>query len=350
MNAKLIALFCGALLFPALASAVEEALTTPLGAVNISLPAGPSTSMIGIPIKAFAVARLPVASFTANTLTFAGTPFGSSVFSNASAPFFIRFLSGNHTGRALLVTANTGNSVTLDTTDGTSSTLALNTASFSVAVNDRIELVPGDTLASLFGDAVVSPIADKKLKTGLVGGTNALFADTVSFYNGVRFIAYYFNTTQNYWVSQEGGGNANDKLISPDTGLSVSRKGGAARASNLTLTFLGTVPNHRSGIRHPGAVSRIIVQPLPVPVPLSYFAFNAQGGLVKGSPLAADPVSIWNGVRWVPFYQNSGGQWLTSGMSGDQSNLSVSPGTAVSILRRVGKTDGASVLGSTSPF
>ncbi len=328
----------GGLVLSGVVARAQTSMTVPVGAVRITLPAGPSSTMMGIPIKATSVLNVPVASFTANTLNFAGNPIASSNLTNPAAPFFARFLTGNHAGRAMLVTANTSNSVTLDTKDATSITLAFNTSGFSVVAGDRVEIVPGDTLATLFGTG-------GNLK--IVGGLNNFAADTVSFWNGVRFVAYFYNTSLGYWISQDGGGNGNNTLITPDIGFAVTRKIGRP---SMQLTFLGTVPNHRSGIRHIGSSSKVIVQPLPVPVPLSYFAFAAQGGMSTGSTFTADSVSLWNGGRWVSYYRNSSGQWLTPDRIGDQGSLLVAPGTAVSILRRTSKTGGASILGELTPY
>jgi uncharacterized protein (TIGR02597 family) len=341
MKTKQITCLCTALLFSSVALALED-VSTPLGAVKIMLPYGPYSSMISVPLKAFAIARLPVGTFSANTITFVGSPLGTTQLTTPGAPFFVSFTSGRHAGRYCLVTANTSNSVTLDIKDGTGTELALNTTGFSLTSGDKLEIVPGDTLASLFGLG-----AELKIN----GGNNAASADTVGIWNGATFVYYFYRSTPGYgyWVAAaDTATNANHTILYPDQGLSVTRKAGRPAT---TLTFIGAVPVHRSGLRHPGASSRLVAQPLPVPVSLSYFAFTTQGGLkTGGSALSADTVGVWNGVQWIYHYQNNSGAWLTAGKTGDQRNLLIQPGTSVTILRRQPKTPGESILGELPPY
>ncbi|HEY0257248.1 MAG TPA: hypothetical protein VGC39_07390, partial [Candidatus Methylacidiphilales bacterium] len=154
-------------------------VTATEGAMTFTFPPGETTyfslPLTDDPIYSDAVAQvstsqgntLPDTISVANTSAFdvVNTTTVQALEQPASRiPYFVKFLSGAQAGRVLLIKSNTATTLTLDLTDHTNvSPVAIsgNTASqgvglpaFNVAAGDTFEVIPGRTLATVFGGVV----------------------------------------------------------------------------------------------------------------------------------------------------------------------------------------------------
>jgi uncharacterized protein (TIGR02597 family) len=338
-----VSALCAVLAFASLSSAQTTTVTTvPVGVMQIPIAAGPATTAVGFPLNSDSIYTGKILSVSSSTLSFSGTPFVGENLASSASPFYIRIKTRNQQGRALKVAANTDNTLTLDLTDDTPNSVALDISGSAVTTNDIIEVFPADTLASFFG-------------TGnglqLNPGTSGFNADTVSFWNGVKYESYFFNSNLGYWAKAGYTGNFNNKAMIPNEGVLIKRKTGAPAT---TITVTGNVPMHRVLIRHAGnSGSKLIISPFPVDLPMSSMLFNALNPLLTGTSLFnADTVSTWNGVKWTAFYKNStSGKWLQNGDTNtDFATQTIPSGVPVAIFRRNAKVGMANFIGLDRPY
>jgi uncharacterized protein (TIGR02597 family) len=330
--ARLTAL-CASLGFASLACAQTTTVTTvPVGAMTYSFPATTSsvTTYISIPLTNPSVFTGPVASLTADTITFAGTPFTATNLAAVGSPFFARIATGAQAGRTILVKANTANSITVDTTDNSSQTTALTTSGWTVAAGDRIEIIVGDTLASLLGDSTPS----NPLK--FAGDTGSLSADIVNIYNKStgKFDGYYFNTTSGFWRPLFVSQNKNDLTLYPEATLMIVRKSGRSATS---LVISGDVPA-RAPLSKITGNNGIVQVGTGYPIDITLSQISIPNWHSDNASLLADSLLVYNpstGKRETFFKRADNGQWNRAGAGpSDVSNLVIKAGTGLGILKR----------------
>jgi hypothetical protein len=308
----------------------------PEGYVAIQMPAGSSTHYYSHPLQSPAIYRGRVTSVTADQITVAGDPFDAGAF--AASPNWLRVLEGAQAGRHSLITSNGTNTVTVDLQDGTGQSVALTASWWNVAVGDLVEIAPADTLDSLFGD-VVNP------------GSSIFTADTVSLWDGTRWVAYHRSTTHNVWLGQTTGLTPQDDLvIAPHQAWGLTRRPVRPAA---TLVLPGAVPESRQLLRHFGVSTVYTGVRFPVTQRLEDFAFEGPGSWTShNNVFAADTVSLWDGTTWVSYWRTPAGVWRRQGdaTEADQSAREIEPGHAVSILRRSAATGVNVFISQPQPY
>jgi len=313
-----------------------------------------STSYLSAPLSNDPVYTGVVSAVTANTITVADSPapWTANQFATAGSPFFVKFLVPNpavaganlEAGRTIFVTANTTNTLTLDTTDNSSQTVALTTTGFNVQVGDSFEVFPGNTLTSLFGDTTQNLV--------LNGGTSILQADTVSLYNAalLRFQSYYFNTTAGYWELSGSSANANNTIVYPYVGFELTRR---ANEAALSLVVTGRVAEVSRLIKTPGSGS-VIYDSTGYPVDLTLSELQLGPNWVEGSSvLSADTLSVWDAslLRFDTYFETTSNTWLKSGGGAtDQSSVVIPAGTTVVFLKRAAVSGATSYLQPALPY
>lgn len=320
---------------------LSQANTPPVGVVLYTLTSGAATP-IGMPLLGDSAFSGAISAVSPNTLNTTDATWTAGQFAQAGVPYFALILSGGQTGRLLLVTANTANSVTLGT-GTTNLTGDATTPAFSVAVGDRFELFPGDTLATLFGDgSVQNPVQLQK-------GTSAFAADSVQIFNGVKWVSYYFHSTLNYWVNASGAAaNQNNLVLHPETGLMIGRRG-----STTTIALSGRAPATNLVTRIAGGTTSSVAVRFPTDTTLGALNFSNPGTWVASdSPLSADRVNLFNGVKWVAFYKTiTGSIWKQAGGDESDQGAKVIPaGSAVLIQKQGAAADSSSFFTQALPY
>lgn len=333
--------------FP-LTAAGESSTTVPVGVMRYTFPATTqvTTTYISMPLTNAAVYSARVTAVGANTITFAGAPFTAGELALPGSPFFAKIASGAQVGRTIRVTANTANVLTLDTTDNSSQTVALNAAGWAMAEGDRVEVIVGDTLASFFGDGS----EDNPLK--LVGSTSSLTSDNVGFYNKStgKIESYYFNTTLGHWRSTTNALNRNDSVLFPEAAINITRRGGRPA---ISLSVIGSVPEGEPLTKVTGGTTTVFTgSRYPVDVTLGQLSFsNWNKGL---SPLNSDSISLYNPTtgRFDAYYQRSdNNQWIrVGGGSVDRSNQIIPAGSGMNITKRGIVSAESSMLSTNMPY
>jgi uncharacterized protein (TIGR02597 family) len=338
-----IALAIGAISVEAQSASVA---TIPEGMITFTLTHG-VTNYLSLPLTNNLTYTSSVTAVTANTISVGDTPapFTTSL-ATAGSPYFVKFLSGSEMGRVLLITANTTNSLTLNTTDNSSQTVTLTTSGFSAAVGDTFEIFPGDTLASVFGNNTAqNPLL-------LNGSTNVFMADSVSIYNPalVRWQSYYFNTANGYWELNGFASNANNTVLYPYGALTVTRR---ANEADTTLVLTGRVAEVPILTKTTGS-NAIVYGSTGYATDMTLSQFQLGSSWITGaSVLSADTISIWDSTlnHFDTYYQKSDLTWRKStDATTDQSNLVVSAGNAIAILQRVTVSGASSFFNSSLPY
>ena len=362
--------------------------TVPEGVINLSFP-GATTTYFNLAFTADPFYRGMVSMVsasgssgadTADTISVADSPApwtnGQFVVPSAangntgtaSSPYLVKFLSGNEAGRVMAVTANSTNSLTLDITDNnTGATVNLQASTpFSVQAGDAFEIIPADTLGSVFGEyvtvaggltsgspTVTLPAADSAIQlnatvtgTGIQSGTtvtaisgttltlsqnatvtlastNLTFsgtaqilltgataytgADLVNIYSPTlkKFQNYFFNTNDGQWELKGSSANANNTILYPYQALAVFRRGSTA----LSFALMGRVPEVPVLTKTGTSTTVYASSGYPVPLTLSQLSFAQTSAgvnwLTNNSYNSADILSLYSPTlkKLVSYYE-----------------------------------------------
>jgi uncharacterized protein (TIGR02597 family) len=331
--------------------ATTSVTTIPQGYFVFNFPATgavSSISYLSLPLANSPTYSGAVASVTSNSITVddSPAPWTSGALAAASAPYFVKFLTGAETGRVIKITSNTTTALTLDTTDNTTQTVALNASGFAVSAGDTFEVFSGDTLGSVFGlNTASSPLV-------LKGGTNAFTADTVGLFNPAMnsWQVYFFNTSTASWVKYGSTANANSTLLFPNGAFTVARRSNES-ASALVLT--GRVAEVAMLTKTTGSSVDIYSSTkYPADIKLSQLHFGSNW--TQGtSAFSADTVAVWNSTltSFDTYYQLPDSTWRKYGIpSVDTSSQVVPAGSVLSILKRSAVSGATSFLQSVLPY
>jgi uncharacterized protein (TIGR02597 family) len=265
----------------------QTATTTPVGFITITLPDGTSTpSQTAV---YFGLTDSPTGSgvlvgkisgVSPNTITSSGAGWTAGAFSIAATPYMVRITSGVATGTTWQVSTSVPNTAeTLTLSDA-----GLDLVALGVIANDTFEILPLDTLATLF-------------TSELQGGQNETVADNVQLWNGNAWVTYFYNTTRSRWERAKFGTIANDIVIRPDTGCIITRRGPAK-----SLVLIGRAPATDLRIRF-GVTRESFVGTFPYAKTLSQIGLQSTAGWVASTTESlADKVMMWNGGAWVSYY------------------------------------------------
>ena len=327
------AILCS-LLAPALFA--QTATTTPVGFITVTIPAAvdastPTSRTVSIPLFNTADYVSTVATIdSATQFTLTGAAWTAGQFADPTAPRIVRVKASTvaaNIGRFFLVTANTTSQLTVALP---ASVANINTA---LTVGDSCEVVPANTLGSVFG--TTTPIVQT--------GTSANTADNIYIWSGISWTVYYHNGTN--WKKSGSLANQNNTIIYPDEGLFVIR----TITSPLVLTFMGTVPSTAEQTDLTGAGSTFVANRFPVDTKLLATNLQTTPNWTTGSSAnTADTVYLWNATNstWDVFYHN-GTNWKKSGSLANQNATPVLAGSALYIVR---SNASASVFNQPLPY
>lgn len=336
LNRTLLAAAClassGSLSFAATAT------TDPVGFFTKTLAASSGSSRVSSAVS-FPLYRPPVFSAAVTSVT-DGSPastcqlngFNAATTDVLSNPHLVRVKSAtnaSHIGRFFLVTAAAGDQLTLNTA----------TLSASLSIGDNCEVLPANTLASLFGTPP---------PTGWLSGASATTADNVFIWDGLTWQTYFYHSTNNRWQRSGALGSQNGTIIYPDEGVFVSRLG----TSSVSILTTGTVPTTTEVSNLDPAAGTFIANRFPVDMLLVDVGLHLTSGWVSNtSATSADTVLIWNvaNATWdTYFYHSTNNRWQKSGALGSQDSAVIPAGTAM-FVKRIGGS-GISTLTQSVPY
>jgi uncharacterized protein (TIGR02597 family) len=298
-----------------------------VGFVTITIPAAvdantPSSAAMSIPLYSTADFVGAVASIdSSNSFSLTGAAFTTNQFVSSTAPRIIRVktsATAAHVGKMFAITANTATQVTVDLTG--SGVTNIGDVLSAGATPDTVEILPANTLGSVFGNATTPPT--------LAAGSTSTNADNVLIWNGTAWDTYFWTgnvgSPVNIW-KRVGNTDRSNTIIYPDDGVFVVRKSTAGPA---TVTIMGTVPStaEQSAV---AAGSTFLANRFPTDTTLGALGLQTLPGWVAGSTATnGDNVLVWNGTSSA---------WDTYFWTGNV-------GSPVNIWKRVGNIDRSSTV------
>ncbi len=311
----------------------NNATTTPVGVVTTVVEPSPNGVSYTLNFVAPPLTQTPqisgltagrISALSSNSVTVASANWTAGQLAVPSSPVYFQFTSGNQTGLVLRITANTNNSVTIDTQGIDLTTLGIN----SGVNGDRFRLVLGDTLLGLLGTT-----AD-----GIVGGNATSFgAGNTDRVVGVdatgQVRTFYYDTAFNQWRRIGTSASQNDVPISPAGGVILYRLG----TGNYTLTSTGEVPNTDLKTIVSGNIS-FHARYFPTDGTLASLGFHQiPGWRSTNQPLVtvatADKVVARDNGGVVRQFYYDGTDWRRIGSSAPQNNTTIKAGSCVYTIR-----------------
>jgi len=327
--------------------------TTPKGIISFPLQHG-VTTYLSLPVEADPTYSGAVASTTANSITVADnpTPWTAGELTTPAQPYFVKFLTGPEAGRIVLITANTTNILTLDTTDHSTQTtplLSSPASSFDVQAGDTFEIFPGETLATLFGTGTTQDPVEY-----LIGSTNITQADVVSVFttSTAPALSYFFDTGKSYWRLYPSTANANNAIIYPYSSLAITRR---ITNGDAVMPMMGGVSSVALLIKTLGKATKYSSTQYAADVALSQLQLGPSW--TKGTSVTnSDVVAIWN-AGTIPGHFDSYYQLSTDSTwrkypnkTTDVSSFVIPAGTAICITKREFVSGEASYLQPPLPY
>jgi hypothetical protein len=162
---------------------------------------------------------------------------------------------------------------------------------------------------------------------------------------------YFFDTAAGYWTMIGSTVNANNTILYPYSGLSITRHASTEPTAFIVLT--GRVPEVPVMVKTTGSNSVTYVSTgYPVGMKLSQLNFGTNW--VKGTTTAtADVVSVWNNTSktFVSYYQMPDSTWRESGnTTTDQSSTVIPPGGCIALQQHLSVSGSTSYLPSSMPY
>ena len=311
--------------FAPVVSAQTTATTVPVGFITKTVPAAvsagnPSSVVISVPLYATAAFTSAVASVdSATQFTMASAAWTAGQFATAASPFLVRVKTGVSAGLFFAISANTANQLAVILPPSVSTLVGV------LSVGDSCEILPANTLGSVFGTAATPPV--------LTSGGTANTADNVLIWNGASWDTYFWTgalgSPVNIW-KRSGTTDRSNTIIYPDDAVFVIRRDTSSAAS---ITLMGTVPSTVEKSEIP-AGSVALSNRFPVDTTLGALGLQNISGWVAGATAnTSDNVFVWNGSTWdTYFWTGAVGSpvniWKRTGTT-DRSNTPIPAGTGV---------------------
>lgn len=321
-------------------ASAQSVTTVPVGAVTVTANAAPSASTPRYTSLALPLLNEPahvgrLSAVGSNTIT---VDQSVAEVINSSNPYFIRVTSGANVGLTLLISSNSGSTLTID--NSRVGALTSLPSSLSVGTSgDTFTIYPADTLLSMFGNAVQ-------------GGATANLADQVWLWQPAAgtYAKFYYSTANSRWQDTDFDDPANNTVLLPDVGIMYVRRA----TTPVSFVITGTVPAHnaRPQIRNSGYT--FLAAGFPVPISLASLGLEGNSNWVKGASLAAaDQVWIWqpaSGSYAKYFFNSNTAQWEDGDFGDPSGSVVVNPQTPVMIKRAVTGQASYSSYALTKPY
>jgi hypothetical protein len=324
----------------------SSATTVPVGYTILTASAGtgtaPTSTAISLPLLGTPagpgqlVGR--ITSLTSNTLTNANAAWTSGQLSTLTAPSLIRITSGAAVGRTFLLSTAIANTATTATLDG-SETVDLTTLGIQTgSAGDTYTIIPADTLSSTFGTPATS---------GILGGTSATTADSVSLLENGVWSQYFYKTSVSRWVKNTlGNPDATNKVIRPDAAVLFNR----LTASPLAMTVLGTVPALQRNATVANAGLTFLAQGFPLNYTFANSNIQNLPGWTSGTTASsADTVSLLQSGVWKQYFFD-GTNWRLNTLGTPVRNADVISAGSAFLIGKQGSAASTSILTQDTPY
>jgi kumamolisin len=295
--------------------------TVPQGDIALTV-AGSGISASSLTLDNPPEARNTVQALSANTLTVVNA--GS--WANAANPYVVRLLTGGGSGATFAITGQSGNVLTLATNGVDLTQLA--------AVGDTYEVLPVETLGTLFGTSTVA----------FQTGSSASSADNIDVWNGMGWLVYFNNGAS--WRQAGSLLTQNNTPLPIGGGWLTQRRG----TSPITTYILGRVPEvPLRQFTNPGGLT-FLGGPYPLGTSLQSTGFAAAPGWLTGpTASSSDDLLYWTGTGWLTFY-NNGTTWKEAGNLLGQNAFPLPAGQPLFVVRQSAPTPNQSFVLQPQPY
>ena len=316
--------------------------TIPAGYLSLTLPPAasvnnPTCSAVSIPFYNASLFTGPISSVDSSQ-AFSCANAAWTVNQFVTVPSFAHFISGSSVGRSFLITANTATQLTVSA-QGADDTTPYNLATL-LSAGDTFEVVPANTLGSLFG------ITGGPFLTG----KTAMTADNVYLWNVANQTWNVYFNNGSHWRSASSLLNQDNVIIYPEEGLYIVH---SDTVHPLTLAFMGVVPSTNERTDVPGAASSCISYRFPVASTIGALSLENLPGWQSGkTATTADDVYLWNSAAntWdVCFYNGTHWRNAASILNVDSTEI-VPAGAALFVIRQSVAPSAGFTLVQTLPY
>jgi hypothetical protein len=319
--------------------------TVPVGCISVTL----SGAVNGVPaISTFSPClRLPISpsfvgksrgtftAVTSTTLSDNEAGWTAGALSQAALPYFVRIRSGAAAGTWWQVSTSTANTSSLLSVYNRNQALD---STLGIVVGDAYEIVPGDTLSTLFAGL-----------ESQIGGLSSMTADVVRLHDGVIWHEYYYNSTSAKWKEGSSSFDRSNIVIRPDAGVVYIRRG----TGDLGLSILGFVSDAQERILIAGTGVTTVGNVFPVVRSLGSLNIQNMPGFIAntGSVSSADKLRIFDGVLWKIYnYNSANSQWREGTSSFNRNATSLPFGALLIVERGTGAIGSAAFLTLDLPY
>lgn len=309
----------------------QSVTTAPVGAVTVTIAPGTGTvrnaTLASFPLInssiTSGITTGSIASFTSNTITAVNPGWTAADLSQPSVPYLVKIISGVASGRTFLISSNTSDTLTINTSDGVSAT-SVNLVQLGVLAGDKFQIENADTLLSLFGPG------DTVGANGPLGNSNPNLADTIQLNSSNSYQTYYYDPTQSSWINFASEALSNNVVIRPDTAVIYNR----LKNTGFSITVTGVVPTTpRKAVIRSGQTT-ILSSYWPTNTTLLDLGLQTVPGWVSNvNPNLADLVQMRIGTSWQTFYYD-GNNWINFASEATSDNVIVPAASGLIIKKR----------------
>lgn len=276
--------------------------TTPVGLMTLENE-GRDTQALSLPLEATPVYVGVVSSVGKRIVSWEGGGWRErSARQYRLNPFVLRFIDGGNAGRSFVIVSGGENLVRLQTTDDLTA---------RVSGGDRFEILPADTLASIFG-------ADGG---GLLAGSDPEIVDNVRLLENGRWETYYHDGRAWRLKGDANLLSRNATPVLPGEGfLLVKRSPG-----KFDLLVTGDVPRETTALVPSGVARALVGVPFANPIRLDDLGLTKRKGWQS--------VSVLGESGWRKFIFTKG-SWVNERGARTQLGPRLVAGSAVLVERK----------------
>jgi hypothetical protein len=311
----------------------EVVYSLPVGGEILTIDGGSKAAPVTSPFALTLVDRASasgntlglLSTVTANSVHVASAGWTAAALAHPDYPYDLQILSGAGTGARIAVIANTTDTIQVSGRD---------LVALGVVVGDLFQLVPVDTLDSLFGPDTFK------------GGSTPAEADIINLGESDR-VSYFYDTTNGQWRRTDGiTTNRGNTRIPPNGMVAVSRKAGA-----FTLALIGAVPIAQTNVPVSDQGATFTHTGFPTNISLGALAIQSRlsGWISHVEAAQADVLSVAVGASWVSYFHNGSNWQRAPGGAASRDAIIIPAGTPIRILRR-GLANGSSALVLPLPY
>ena len=222
-----------------------------------------------------------------------------------------------------------------------------------MAIGDQFEVLPGDTLATIFGDNTNTPVV-------VTGGANFTQADTVGLptTSGAPQPTYYFNTTYGYWAQYQGATNTNGSPVNVNSAIIYPNTAAVVLVRNANptaqLSLMGRVSQVALLQKVTGRTSTYNSTQCAADITLGQLSLGANWS-ANNIFTQADTIGVFpfgqSPQTFSVYYEDASQNWhLYPNTTNTVNSTTIPAGSVLTILKRSGVSGAGAFLTTSMPY